>query len=511
MKDDAMTTAIACLAAQESALPKLQPFTGANAQTPFLATKETKWHRKICRSLEEAIQRSGLQDGMTISFHHAFREGDKVVNTVIDTLARLGFKNLTLASSSLLNCHDPLVEHIKTGVITQIYTSGMRGKLAEAVSNGLMRNPVQIHSHGGRVHLLRTGELKIDVAFLGVACCDEFGNANGSHGKLSCGALGYAKVDADYARQVLLLTEELVDFPNHPVSISQDRVDLIVKLDQVGDPSLISVGAARVTNNPRELLIARRAADVIEHSGYFNDGFSLQTGSGAASTAATRFLEERMNCKAIKASFALGGITGGIADLHKKGLIKAVVDVQSFDKDAAESLRTSSAHLEISANEYANPTSKAAYVDRVNVVILSALEIDLDFNVNVITGSDGVMRGASGGHCDVAAAADLTIVVAPLVRSRIPTVVRRVTTRLTPGESIDVLVTDHGIAVNPTRPEVEKRLRDARLPIMTIDELREKAVELTGEPEPLEFTERIVGIVRYRDGSVIDVVRQVKG
>ena len=37
------------------------------------------------------------------------------------------------------------------------------------------------------------------------------------------------------------------------------------------------------------------------------------------------------------------------------------------------------------------------------MVILSALEIDLDFNVNVITGSDGVMRGASGGHCDVAA------------------------------------------------------------------------------------------------------------
>ena len=108
---------------------------------------------------------------MTISFHHAFREGDKVVNQVVDTLARLGFKNLTIASSSLLNCHDPLVEHIKNGVITQIYTSGLRGKLAEAVSNGLMERPVQIHSHGGRVHLLQTGELKIDVAFLGVACC----------------------------------------------------------------------------------------------------------------------------------------------------------------------------------------------------------------------------------------------------------------------------------------------------------------------------------------------------
>jgi len=96
------------------------------------------------------------------------------------------------------------------------------------------------------------------------------------------------------------------------------------------------------------------------------------------------------------------------------------------------------------------------------------------------------------------------------VRGRIPTVVRRVTTLLTPGESIDVLVTDHGIAVNPNLPEVEKRLRDARLPVMKIEELHERAVALTGEPEPLEFLERVVGIIRYRDGSVIDVVRQVK-
>jgi citrate lyase alpha subunit len=54
----------------------------------------------------------------------------------------------------------------------------------------------------------------------------------------------------------------------------------------------------------------------------FKDGFPMQTGSGAASTAATRFLEERMARKGIKASFALGGITGSIAELHKKGLIQ---------------------------------------------------------------------------------------------------------------------------------------------------------------------------------------------
>src|SRR5208337_1090626 len=157
-----------------------------------------------------------------------------------------------------------------------------------------------------------------------------------------------------------------------------------------------------------------------------------------------------------------------------------------------------------------NPASKAAYVDRVDVVVLSALEVDLHFNVNVITGSDGVIRGASGGHCDVAAAANLTVVVAPLVRGRIPTVARRVSTVVTPGESVDVLVTDQGIAVNPHRGEVEKRLRDAGLPVMSIAELHEKAISLTGEPEPLEFTDRAVAVVRYRDGSVIDVVRQVK-
>jgi len=128
----------------------------------------------------------------------------------------------------------------------------------------------------------------------------------------------------------------------------------------------------------------------------------------------------------------------------------------------------------------------------------------------VITGSDGVMRGASGGHCDVAAAANLTIVVAPLLRSRIPTVVKQVTTRLTPGESIDVLVTDHGIAVNPARPEIRERLVAAGLKLLDIEALYEKAISLTGKPKAIEFTDKIVGVIRYRDGSVIDTVREVK-
>ncbi|ELQ6224871.1 citrate lyase subunit alpha [Cronobacter sp. EKM101R] len=491
-------------------LRDLTPFDTAHTATPWLADDEQKHTRKLCASLEEAVRKSGLRDGMTISFHHAFREGDRVINQVVATLAQMDFKNLTLASSSLMTCNDPLIEHIQSGVITRIYTSGMRGKLAEAVSHGLMAEPVQIHSHGGRVKLLQDGELKIDVAFLGVPCSDEFGNANGSHGKSCCGSLGYAMVDAQFARNVVLLTETLAPYPNMPASLSQDRVDFVVPVESVGDPAKISVGAARVTSNPRELMIARYAADVIEHSGYFKDGFSMQTGSGAASTACTRFMGEKMARHGIKARFALGGITGSLVDLHEKGLIEVLLDTQCFDSQAAASLARNPKHIEISTNVYASPASKAACCDKLDVVILSALEIDVGFNVNVITGSDGVMRGASGGHCDVAAAANLTIVVAPLLRSRIPTVVKRVTTRLTPGESIDVLVTDHGIAVNPARPEVRERLVAAGLNVVDIHALCERAVAIAGEPKPIEFTDRIVGVVRYRDGSVIDVVRQVK-
>ncbi|CAI0975784.1 citrate lyase subunit alpha [Serratia fonticola] len=464
---------------------------------------------KRCESLEVAIRRSGLQDGMTISFHHAFRGGDLALNQVMDVLAKMGFRNLTLASSSLTDCHAPLVGHIRNGVVSRIYTSGLRGPLADAISRGLLKEPVQVHSHGGRVNLVESGELQIDVAFLGVPTCDEFGNANGYTGDACCGSLGYAKVDAAAARSVVLLTEAIVPYPHHPASLAQDQVDLIVQLERVGDADKIGADATRMTSNPRELLIARRAAKVIVDSGYFTEGFSLQTGTGGASLAVTRFLEDKMRARGVRAGFALGGITSTMVDLHEKGLIGKLLDVQSFDRAAAMSLARNPNHIEISANQYANFSSKGASVDRLDVVVLSALEIDTGFNVNVLTGSDGVIRGASGGHCDTAAAARLAIIVAPLVRGRIPTLVEQVTTCVTPGSSIDILVTDHGIAVNPARPELAQRLRDAGLQVVTIEWLRERALVLTGEPKPIAFTDNVVAVVRYRDGSVIDVVHQV--
>ena len=209
-------------------------------------------------TLEQAIRASGLKDGMTISFHHHFREGDHVVNLVIDKLAEMGFKNLTIAPSSLSDVHAPLIEHIKNGVITKINTSGLRGKLADAVSHGLMEEPVLFRSHGGRAAAIKDGDLKIDVAFLGASSCDTMGNANGysrdGDEKSVCGSLGYAMVDARYAKKVIILTDNIVGYPNAPFAIAEHYVDYIVKVDAVGDATKISSGATRFTTNPHDLL-----------------------------------------------------------------------------------------------------------------------------------------------------------------------------------------------------------------------------------------------------------------
>ena len=492
----------------------IQLFDGAFKNTPLVRKEKGVRNlpklNKLIETVEQAVIKTELKDGMTISFHHHFRNGDYILNMVLDVISNLGIKNLTLASSSLTSAHNPLIEHIKNGVVTQIYTSGLRGELGEFISNGHMENPVLIHSHGGRARNIETGKIKIDVAFLGVPSSDVYGNSNGYTGKSACGSLGYAKVDAEFAQKVVLITDYLVEYPNTPFSIHQDQVDYVVKVDSVGDPKGISTGATRLTKNPRDLLIAQNAADVVMASGYFEDGFSLQTGSGGASLATTVYLRDQMIERGIKAGFALGGITSQMVKMHEEGLILKLLDTQSFDLDAVKSIGLNRYHTEISASYYANPLNKGCAVNKLNVVILSALEIDTRFNVNVITGSDGVLRGASGGHSDTAVGSGLSIIVAPLIRGRTATVVDSVQTIITPGETVDVLVTDRGIAVNPRRKDILNRLRETNLQLYTIEELKEKAERVAGRPETIEFEDKIVALVEYRDGTIIDVIKQVK-
>ena len=469
---------------------------------------------KLMNSLEDAIRAAGLRDGMTISFHHHFRDGDYVLNDVVKKISEMGYKDITVASSSLSNAHGPLVQYIKDGTVTALQSSGCRGKLADAISKCEveLKQPVIFRSHGGRAAAIANGTLHIDIAFLGVASCDALGNASGTNeeGTSMCGSLGYAKVDARYADKVVLLTEKLAPYPNLPDSIPATDVDYVVKVDAIGDSSKISSGATRYTKNPRDLLIAETAAKAIMASGYFQDGFSIQTGSGGAALAVTRFIENEMAEQGITADFALGGITSQIVKLHEQGLVKKVLDVQGFDGEAARSIRDNPGHCEIDGNQYASPFNEGSAIHQLDVVILSALEIDTQFNVNVLTGSDGIIRGAIGGHPDTAACAALTVIVSPLIRGRIPCVVDKVGCLITEGSVCDVLVTDVGIAVNPNRPEVEQRLKAAGLKVKTIQQLRDEAYAVVGKPDELAFGDKVVAVVTDPKGRALDVIRNVK-
>ena len=144
----------------------------------------------------------------------------------------------------------------------------------------------------------------------------------------------------------------------------------------------------------------------------------------------------------------------------------------------------------------------------VGVSILGATEIDLDFNVNVNTHSDGWLLHGIGGFTD-ACDAEITMITAPLVRGRLPIIVDKVTSVTAPGEMVDVIVTERGIAVNPRRRDLLDSLKGSRLPLRTIEELRDIAIKMTGVPRAPEFTDRIVALIEFRDGTIIDTVRQL--
>jgi citrate lyase subunit alpha/citrate CoA-transferase len=85
-----------------------------------------------------------------------------------------------------------------------------------------------------------------------------------------------------------------------------------------------------------------------------------------------------------------------------------------------------------------------------------------------------------------------------------------VTTICGPGELIDVIVTERGIAVNPRRTDLLEAVQETDLPLKTIHQLKEEAEKICGKPKPAEFEDKIIAAIKWVDGTVIDVVRQVK-
>lgn len=490
----------------------LVTFQGAWAHVPPHArgvkTVDAPPSAKVLKSIADAIDAVELKDGMTISFHHHFRNGDYVMKLVVDAIAAKGIRDLTLSASSLSAVQDAILPHLESGVVTALDTSGIRGELGKFVSAGKLKKPVMIRSHGGRARAIETGSLQIDVAFLGAPTCDAYGNINGVEGPSACGSLGYAMVDAAYARKVVAITDNLAPHPLRRISIPQTQVDFVVPVEKIGDPGGISTGALRISRDPKELVISRYAAQVIEYSGLFKQGYSLQLGSGGASLSAAKFLKERMQARQIAASFGVGGITGIFAEMMQEGLVEQLFDVQDFDLPSIQSLKDHPNHLEMSASYYANASTRGPVVNQVDAVILSATEVDIDFNVNVLTGSNGKLMGAPGGHPDTAAGSRLSVVVLPLLRGRLPMVREKVHTIVTPGETVDVVVTERGVAVNPRRQDLIDNLSQSGLPLMNIEDLQRLAYKITGAPDPIPPGGDVVGLVEYRDGTIVDVIRQ---
>ncbi|MBU3188555.1 citrate lyase subunit alpha [Clostridium bowmanii] len=493
---------------------KVIPFEGAFKHAGIKVKKEIKLNcvtpndKKVLSNIEEVLDKVELKDGMTISFHHHLRNGDHVLNLVVAAIASRGIKNLTLAASSLFPNNVPLIEHIKNGVITKIVTNYMSGPIAQEISRGILKTPVIMHTHGGRARAIESGELHIDVAFIAAPTVDTYGNVNGLYGKSACGALGYAVADAECADKVVAITDNLVPYPACPIEISQIYVDYVVQVDSIGDPAGIVSGTTKITNDPVGLKIAKMANQVMVATGLVKNEMSFQTGAGGTSLAVAAQLKKYMKENEIVGSFASGGITGYLVDMFKEGLFKSLFDVQCFDLQAIQSYVSSHKHQRMSASMYGNPDNKGAVVNNLDIVILGATEIDTNFNVNVTTGSDGAIMGGSGGHSDTAAGARLTIIVTQLMKARLPIIVDSVTTVTTPGESIDVIVTERGIAVNPRRTDIIEKLKKTNLPIMTIEELKAIAEKMTGKPKAIELSDEIVAVIEYRDGSVIDVVRK---
>lgn len=468
-------------------------------------------HRnKVQASLREAVEACEPYDGMTISFHHHLRGGDGLLMQVVAILKEMGIKDITLASSSLTSAHDGIVPFIQDGTITGIFSSGIRGELGKAISRGELKRPAVIHSHGGRVRDVQTGRIKVDITFIAASAADEEGNCTGAHGPSAFGSLGYADVDANYAEHVVVVTDNIVEFPCMPPSVRQHCVDHVVKVDSIGDPAKIASGTTRITKSPMDLRIAKMASEVIVNSGYFNQGISFQVGAGGASLAVAKFIRSEMKQKEVQGSFLLGGVTSYGVNMLEEGLFKAIFDVQSFDAAVSTSLHTNDNHIEIPGTLYANPFNSGCMTNKLDVVVLGALEIDTDYNVNVITGSEGIIRGASGGHSDTAAGAKMTVVVCPSFRGRTPIVKKSVNNVVTPGESVDVLVTERGICVNPRRTDLLEQFTDKQLPLRTIEELEQEVRQICGEANAPEFTDKVVAVVEYRDGTIIDAIHQVK-
>ncbi|MGD8414922.1 MAG: citrate lyase subunit alpha, partial [Candidatus Latescibacterota bacterium] len=351
---------------------------------------------KRVADLETALEKCGLADGMTISTHHHLRNGDKMALAALRAAGKLGTKDLMWFPSASFPCQAPVIDLMDEGVVHHIEGS-MNGPLGAYCSHGKMRGMGVLRSHGGRWQAIQDGEVKIDIAVIAAPTADPFGNADGSHGPSACGSLGFALADSLYAEHVIVVTDNTVPFPCIPWQIQGNNVDFVVEVESIGDPSQIVSGTTQITRSPERLLIAEYVARLLGDAGIMREGFSFQAGAGGIALAFVGYLKDMMKQAGVKARFVRGGSTQYLVDMLDEGLTDYILDGQTFDLAGVRSIGSNPHHVATSPFTSYNYHGKGNFAGMVDAVVLGATEVDVNFNANVNTHSDGMLLHGIGG------------------------------------------------------------------------------------------------------------------
>ncbi len=463
---------------------------------------------KVVESLAVALEKCGLKDGMTISTHHHLRNGDLINNEVFHEAHKKGVKDLVWLPSASFPCNEELLPYLEDGTINRIEGS-MNGPLGKFCSEGKMKGTAVLRSHGGRVQAIQDGEVKIDIAVLVAPTADAFGNAKATGGKSACGVLGYGYVDHLFAEKVIVVTDNLIEFPCYPMELYGNYVDYVVVVDKIGIPEKIISGTTRITKSPDRLYLAEMTAKMMEVTGMLHDGCFMQAGAGGTSLAIGWYAQKILKEKGWKCRLGFGGSTGYMVNMMEEGQMEYILDAQAFDLDAIASIENNPNHIQYPVFNAYNYHSKGNLTTMMDIMILGATEVDVNFNGNVVTHSDGLLLHGIGGWQNCLHAKNVILPI-PLFRDRMPVIKDEVTTITGPGSMVDVVVTERGMAVNPKRTDLIEKIKEAGLPLKTMEELKAEAEAICGVPDKPDLDDEIVAVIKWVDGTIIDAVRKVK-
>ncbi len=463
---------------------------------------------KVIKNIDELFTLLDISENRNISFHHHLRNGDYVINYVLNKYILENVQGINLFPSAIFPSYTSILDMLKNGQINNITTNYLNGPVAQYITNNGLPGTLKMQTHGGRARSIIEGKSKIDIAFIAAPYVNKEGDAIGYKGKSKCGSLGYCIPDSIHAKIKVLVTDTLVDELIINPEIDGKNIDYILLMDRIGDSQGIVSGTTEITKNPIGVKIAKNTSLLLNELGLIKEGFSFQSGAGGVSLRVTKDVKDIMIKENIKASFFSGGITKYHVEMLEEGLVDKLYDVQCFDLEAIESLNRNEFHIPISASRYANPSNENQVIKDLDIVILGATEIDYNFNVNVTTDSHQTLIGGSGGHSDTATESKVCVIVSPLIKGRIPIIKELVTTITTLGKNIDCLVTERGIAVNPLRKDLLKKLKNTKLKIYPIEELASIAHNFTNIPKDNVKRDRIIGEVEDRTYEIIDHIYQ---